>query len=195
MLLRIVLVNVLLFTSLSVRGEGRVSRPYVLPVPFELPNRNERAEQCWVRIEDADIIETVSTFCDLTHEFLLSFIPEYNSRKMGEDGVEVSPWNEELRAYNVPQPPKVASTGTDQKPFLDWRETTIWDPIIRMRFYVSQTADCKLVVSNREAMTNYKVDCDKLLYFVNLRLHSGAATRINTKLVVVISVIFTLIIL
>lgn len=145
-------------------------KPYTFPIPFELPNRNDRAEQCWLRIEDVELVETVAVYCEIAHAFLSNYIHDYNTRKMTEDGVDVSLWSEKARSRDADILPPESS----QHEIKDWRVTTVLDPITRMRLYVSKNADCRLIMYSREAMTNYLAECERILYFINVRL-SGSA--------------------
>lgn len=158
------LVKILLSSIFYVAVEG-LEKPYVLPIPFDLPNRNDRADQCWLRIEDDEIIETVAVYCHIAHAFLQSHVRDYNSKKMTQDDVEVSLWREDPGSPNELDLPKVMESNGHK--IKDWKVATVKDPIMRMRLYVSLTADCHLVMYSREGMTNYKVDCAKVLYYVN----------------------------
>lgn len=140
------------------------------PVPFEFPIRNDRADQCWLRIEDVELTETLAVYCTILRAFLGYYIYDYNSRKMSEDGVDVSLWIEKPRrekdaAYG---PPDVVNG------VKNWRLTTVMDPTTQRRLYVSKNAVCRIIMYSREAMTNYVVDCETILYFVNE--HSSSAT-------------------
>lgn len=169
MLLQVI--GVTLLQALVLCSEAPVKvKPYVFPIPFELPNRNDRAEQCWLRIEDVELVETVTIYCDIAHAFLSNYIHDYNSRKMTEDGVDVSLWSEKPRSPDEDILPPESS----QNEIKDWRVTTVLDPTTRMRLYVSKSADCRLIMYSREGMTNYKTNCERILYFINVRM-SGSA--------------------
>ncbi|CAG4911737.1 unnamed protein product [Colias eurytheme] len=158
------------------------NKPYlVLPVPLQLPFRNERSEQCWLRIEDVELIETVAIYCYIAQSFLRNHIHDYNTRKMSEDDVDVSLWSEEPR----PQEDIAPKVNNQKESVIDWKITTVLDPITRMRLYVSRDAYCRIIMYSREAETNYKVDCDKILYFINSRMTNSAALRNVTKLPVI----------
>ncbi|CAF4938232.1 unnamed protein product [Pieris macdunnoughi] len=178
----------LLFTHIFLSVHGKeVDKPYVVfPVPLDLPHRNERAEQCWVRIEDNEILETVAVYCYIAQGFLKNHIYDYNSRKMTDDDIDVSLWSEEPRIPEI-NPPKTINRTSG---VVDWKITTILDPITHLRLYVTQHADCRIIMYSREAETNYKVDCDKILFFINERMTNGAQLRnIITKLPVIILIV------
>lgn len=145
------------------------ARPYaIFPVPFELPNRNDRSEQCWLRIEDFELVETVTVYCFVVQAFLRSHIHDYNTRKMQEDGVNVSLWNGEPRQDNFE-----IITANNPKAIKDWKTTTIFDPTVNRRIYVTKKAECKLIMYSREGMTNYRVDCERVLFFINNSTSGG----------------------
>lgn len=170
MLLRSILLSSLLYQLIC--GEGtEKSKPLVLPMPLELPNRNDRAEQCWLRIEDVEVTETVALYCTIAQAFFSFYIHDYNIRKMTEDAVDVSLWIEKPsgKKDNAYGPPNNNDNG-----IMDWKLTTMMDPITKSRVYVSKDADCRLLMYTREAISNYKVDCATILYFVNE--HSGSTS-------------------
>ncbi|XP_049867584.1 uncharacterized protein LOC126367853 [Pectinophora gossypiella] len=169
----------LIFIS-NVRCQGQ--KPYVFPIPFELPNRNDRADQCWLRIEDEELIETAVVYCHIAHEFLRGYIRDYNSRKMLEDDVDVSLWSELPRSQAAIPKPSETIKSNGQK-IVDWKVTTVMDPITHTRLYVSQKADCKLVMYSREGMSNYQVECARILYFVNHHMNSSAVPSAKTSLI------------
>ncbi|KPJ06228.1 hypothetical protein RR48_14670 [Papilio machaon] len=144
-------------------------------VPFDLPNRNDRATQCWLRIEDEDVIETVAIYCTIAQAFLRKYIHDYNSRKITEDDVDVSLWNEDP----LPIEDVMFRFPDKDQNIKDWKMTTVLDPITRLRIYVTQKALCKVIMYSREGVTNYKVDCDKVLYYVNDRTYSGATMSLG----------------
>lgn len=153
-----------------IRSDGTVkSKPLVLPMPLELPARNDHAEQCWLRIEDDEVTETMSMYCTIAQAFFSFYTHDYNIRKMTEDAVDVSLWMEKPsgKKDNAYGPPN------NDNDLIDWRVTTVMDPITKSRVYVSKDADCRLLMYTREAISNYKVDCATILYFVNE--HSGSA--------------------
>ncbi|XP_068630149.1 uncharacterized protein [Battus philenor] len=172
MLLRALLPVLLISMVICTKESSKNTKPYIVfPVPFDLPNRNDRATQCWLRIEDEELIETVAVYCHIAQAFVRKFIHEYNSKKMTEDDVEVSLWNEEPlpledAMYKFPE--------SGQNNIKDWKMTTVLDPTTRMRLYVTQNAVCKVIMYSREGVTNYNVDCEKILYFVNDHMNSGA---------------------
>uniref|UniRef100_A0A2H1WFK6 SFRICE_033673 n=1 Tax=Spodoptera frugiperda TaxID=7108 RepID=A0A2H1WFK6_SPOFR len=145
-------------------------KPFVFPIPFELPNRNDRSDQCWLRIEDIELVETITIYCYIAQSFLSNYIHDYNSRKMTEDAVDVSLWIEKPRRHEEDLVPPDNS----QHEIKDWRVTTVLDPTTHMRLYVTKNADCRLVMYSREGMTNYKVDCERILYYVNVRMNASA---------------------
>nr|XP_053625861.1 uncharacterized protein LOC128683861 [Plodia interpunctella] len=170
-------------TAAGVHGQATPSvkdtnpvKPYMFPIPFELPNRNDKSDQCYVRIEDVDLTETLVVKCYIAHAFLRGYIRDYNDRKMTEDDVNVSLWSERPRS----QEDTIPKIDDDPKAVKDWKTTTVMDPIMEMRIYVSQKADCRLVMYSREGMSNYKVDCAPFLYFVNDRI-SGSAVFLHSK--------------
>lgn len=174
MLITLLLTNIFLCVVTK-----EVDKIYVtFPLPLDLPHRNEKAEQCWVRIEDNEILETVAVYCYIAQAFLRNYIYDYNTRKMTEDDVDVSLWSEEPRnEENIV--PKIYQKSS----VIDWKTTTVLDPITRMRLYVSRNALCRIIMYSREAETNYKVDCDKMLFVINDRMASSAHLRkITTKL-------------
>lgn len=166
------------------------SKPYIaIPVPLEFPTRNEKAPQCYLRIEDFDIVETVSTYCHVAHAFLKEHISEYNSRKQAEDGVKVSMWSDDVLPVAVSSTPK-SLYDYKQK---HWALTTIRDPITGERIYVSQKADCHLIMYNREGTSNYRVNCEKLLSFVNESTSSCDSVHNNMFSLILIVTILLLI--
>ena len=172
MLLEVIGVVLLQALVLCTEVTAKDVKPYVFPIPFELPNRNDRADQCWLRIEDVELVETVAIYCDIAHAFLNNYIHDYNTRKMTEDGVDlsVSLWSEKPRSQDEDiMPPESSQHGIK-----DWRVTTVLDPTTHMRLYVTKNADCRLIMYSREGMTNYQVECERILYFVNVRM-SGSA--------------------
>ncbi|KPI91636.1 hypothetical protein RR46_15140 [Papilio xuthus] len=165
--------KVLYYVNDRTYSESVNTKPYaVFPIPFELPNRNDRSEQCWLRIEDMEIVDTVTVYCDIAQAFLRSYIHDYNYKKMDEDQVDVGSWNEEL-----PLQSNEIKTLSNSKNIKDWKMTTLFDPTINRRIYVSKKADCKIIMYSREGVTNYKVDCEKILYFVNSR--TSKAVKMN----------------
>ncbi|CAH2241209.1 uncharacterized protein LOC120624216 [Pararge aegeria] len=168
--------------------ETNVPKPYViLPLPLDLPNRNDRAEQCWLRIEDIELTETLAVYCHIAEAFLHYFIHEYNTRKMIEDKVDVSLWNEKPRSIeDIPVPRDDAEVRTDnENTLIDWKWTTIEDPTIHRRFYVTKKADCRLIMYSRDGMSNYQVECGKVLYFINVRMNSCAVYKGNVEIFVI----------
>ncbi|KAL0894083.1 hypothetical protein ABMA27_014129 [Loxostege sticticalis] len=151
-------------------GEAVDAKPCSFPIPLEMPNRNDRSDQCWLRIEDVELVETVTVWCYIAHGFLRNYIHDYNSRKMIEDGVDVSLWSEEPR----PQDDIVPKPLIDPKGIKDWKLTTVLDPVTHMRLYVTKNADCKIVMYSREGMSNYKVNCERVLYYINERMQGSA---------------------
>lgn len=153
----------------------------VFPVPLELPNRNDRSDQCWLRIEDVEITETLVVYCSTAHKFLSYYIHDYNNRMIKADKIDVGLWYEKPRgdkkevAYGPPG--KVQNV-------TDWRVTTVMDPTTHTRLYVSQNAICRLIMYSREGMTNYIIDCATILYFVNV--HNSAVMLSCTRLVLCI---------
>lgn len=177
------LFGVLLASSLSIAVclEPRQPKPYVFPIPFELPNRNDRAEQCWVRIEDVEYVETLAIYCYMARDFLRTYVRDYNSRKMAEDDVDVSLWNEDpIVLKELPIPKTSDVLGNNGHLIKDWKMATVLDPTTHMRLYVSQNADCHLIMYSREGMTNYRTDCEKILYYVNHHTN-GYANSQNPK--------------
>ncbi|XP_072944260.1 uncharacterized protein [Epargyreus clarus] len=159
----------------------------VFPVPFELPNRNDRSDQCWLRVEDAEVTETVTVYCYIAQAFLRNYIHDYNSNKMTEDDVDVSLWSEDPR----PQDDNMLTKSVSQKNnILDWKLTTVMDPTTRMRLYVTKQAVCRLIMYSRDGMTNYKVDCDKILYYVNNRMNDASTIQQVPKMCVITSIAF-----
>lgn len=183
---------ILLLTSIAFFNVSSVDlpknhKPYlILPFPLELPNRNDRANQCWLRIEDVELTETVTVYCHIAQAFLTSFIRDYNSRKMTEDDVDVSLWSEEPRPPDDSLMPRVGENGV-----VDWKLTTIMDPTTHRRLYVTKNALCKLIMYSREGMTNYEVNCEKILYFVNVRINSST-TCVGSKISVITLVVILL---
>lgn len=160
----------ILFSEVYQTVSGVETKPCTFPLPLELPNRNDRSDQCWLRIEDDELVETVTVFCYIAHGFLRNYIHDYNSRKMTEDKVDVSLWSEEAR----PQEDISPKSPIDPKGIKNWRLTTVLDPATHMRLYVSKNADCRLIMYTREGMSNYKMNCETILFYVNERLHGGA---------------------
>lgn len=163
-------------------------KPYMFPIPFELPNRNDRADQCWLRIEDVELVETVTIYCEIAHAFLNNYIHDYNTRKMTEDGVDlrVSLWSEKPRSEDEDiLPPEKSQHGIK-----DWRVTTVLDPTTHMRLYVTKNADCRLIMYSRQGMTNYQVDCERILYFVNVRMSGSAVFSQEQNLRLLLASIF-----
>lgn len=109
-------------------------KPFVFPIPFELPNRNDRSDQCWLRIEDVELVETITIYCYIAQSFLSNYIHDYNSRKMTEDAVDVSLWIEKPRRHEEDLVPPDNS----QHEIKDWRVTTVLDPTTHMRLYVTK---------------------------------------------------------
>lgn len=170
MLLKVLLTQLLFTVVLS---EGNVTKLFVFPVPLDLPYRNERSEQCWLRIEDLEMVETVTIYCYVAHAFLRGYIHDYNNRKMMEDDVVVTPWSDESKSqevHSMPKPLKYVGYKTTK----DWKVTTIMDTTTHIRMYVSQNADCRLVMYSREGTTNYKVNCEQILSFVNGHVSESA---------------------
>lgn len=161
--------------SIAVSPEPRQPKPYIFPIPFELPNRNDHAAQCWVRIEDVEYVQTLAMYCFMAHDFLRTYVRDYNSRKMAEDDVDVSLWNEEpIVLKELPIPKTTDIRGNNGHLIKDWKVTTVLDPITHMRLYVSKSADCHLIMYSREGMTNYKTDCEKILYYLNHHMSNDA---------------------
>ncbi|XP_041977709.1 uncharacterized protein LOC121732028 [Aricia agestis] len=158
----------LLAVILAVGGEN--DKEIRVSLPLQLPSRNDKAEQCWLRIEDVELTETLAIYCFIAQGFLRNFVHDYNNRKMLEDNVDVSLWAEEPRSAEE----IVIRDDSKSYNIVDWKLTTIKDPTTKQRLYVTKNATCRLIMISREAMTNYKVDCDKILYFVNVKL-SGAS--------------------
>lgn len=172
--------------SIAVCVEPRQTKPYVFPIPFELPTRNDRADQCWVRIEDVEYVETLVMYCYMAHDFLRTYIRDYNSRKMAEDGVDVSLWNEDpIVLKELPIPKTSDILGNNGHLMKDWKATTVLDPTTHTRLYVSQNADCHLIMYSREGMTNYKPDCEKILYYLNHHMTGDGVLR-SPKLVLLV---------
>ncbi|XP_060810924.1 uncharacterized protein LOC132904452 [Amyelois transitella] len=178
---------ILLVALVEIYGQAAPSvkekpiKPYMFPIPFELPNRNDKADQCYIRIEDVDITETLVVKCYIAHDFLRSYIHDYNAIKMTEDDVNVSLWSERPRNQEdtIPKIPE-----NDFKGVKDWKTTTVLDPITGMRLYVTQKADCRLVMYSREGMSNYNVDCAPFLYFVNDRI-SGSGVFLQGEILLI----------
>lgn len=181
--------------SIAVCLETRQPKPYVFPIPFEMPNRNERADQCWVRIEDVEYVETIAMYCYIAHDFLRTYVRDYNSRKMAEDEVDVSLWNEEpmiLKELTIPKTSDIL--GNNGHLIKDWKATTVLDPITHMRLYVSQNADCHLIMYSREGMTNYRTDCEKILYYLNHHMTGDGVLQSPKLGIFVIMSVLTIII-
>ncbi|CAG9783899.1 unnamed protein product [Diatraea saccharalis] len=185
MLLGVLLIAILLNEVYYSDGD---TKPCTFPIPLELPNRNDRSDQCWLRIEDVELTETVTLWCYIAHAFLRNYIHDYNSKKMTEDKVDVSLWSEDPRPQNDIVPKTV-----DEMGIKDWKLTTVMDPAMHMRIYVSKQADCRLIMYTREGMTNYKIDCERILYYVNERMY-GAATVSRAQGILVSVCIFLIII-
>ncbi|CAH0406375.1 unnamed protein product [Chilo suppressalis] len=170
------LLSVLLTTLLFVKvyySDGSVvdtNKPCTFPIPLELPNRNDRSDQCWLRIEDVELTETITLWCYIAHAFLKSYIHDYNAEKMTEDNVDVSLWSEVARPQE-----DIVPKNKNQKGLKDWKLTTVMDPVTHMRLYVTKEADCRLIMYTREGMMNYKIDCETILFYVNERLNGTAA--------------------
>lgn len=152
-----------------------------LAVPLEFPNRNDRADQCWLRIEDVELTETLTMYCHIVQAFLGYYIHDYNLRKMTEDGVDVSLWiekprNEKDAAYGPPD------TVNGMK---NWKVATVLDPTTKRRLYVSKNAVCRIIMYSRDGMTNYIVDCETILYFVNEHLSDATLSRGNVLVLLV----------
>ncbi|KAI5632090.1 hypothetical protein NE865_15205 [Phthorimaea operculella] len=186
------LFNLLLVVS-SLRAscaDELTTKASVFPIPFELPNRNDRSNQCWLRIEDVELVETLSIYCFLANEFLRVYIADYNSRKMQEDDVYVSLWSEKPKnneEKNITEPSDFVSSGQRIR---DWKVATVLDPTTHIRIYVTEKADCRIIMYSRDAMTNYKVDCPKVLYFLNRRTYGTAGVfSVNTSLITAVLVI------
>lgn len=179
MLLALLFINILCFVTIKCQELPKKTKPYlVLPFPLELPNRNDRSEQCWLRIEDIDISETLTIYCHIAQAFLHNYIHDYNTRKIMEDGIDVSLWREDPGKEIVPMPRK------NEGGVVDWKLTTIKDPVTNQRLYVTKNADCRLIMYSREGMTNYQVQCEKILYYINF--HMNSASSINNFNVLVI---------
>lgn len=150
-------------------------KPYsVIPVPLEFPNRNDRSEQCYVRIEDIMIVETISTYCDVAHEFLRHHLKEYNEKKQEEDGVEVNIFSDSLAYREQLTSPAMTEYDNIYKNIKHWKQATILDPITHLRIYVSKKAECHLIMYSRDATSNYNVDCELLLTYINESSNSCA---------------------
>lgn len=169
--------------------ETAKERPYIaLPVPFELPKRNDHSDQCWLRIEDVELIETVSVYCFIAQAFLKDHMHNYNKKKSTEDQVDLDIWTE---------PKKVEDTVTEnlgyayQKPLKDWKSTTVLDPIIHRRLYVTPKADCRIIMCSREAMSNYRVDCESILYMINDKMQNRALSSKLCSLIMVLAGLLT----
>lgn len=183
-MLLVFLIILILPEALCSEANNKPVRPYSFPIPFELPTRNDRSEQCWLRIEDLEITETVSVYCFIVHSFLRSHIRNYNSKKVAEDGVDVILWIEDPRIADeevISKPPESINA------IKDWRVTTILDPITRMRLYVTKNAQCKIILYSREAMTNYQVDCEQILYYINDKTTGNAILKRANNFVLVTS--------
>ncbi|CAG9585226.1 unnamed protein product [Danaus chrysippus] len=179
MLLLFYITLIIAFTS-----EEKIDKPYiVLPVPVEFPNRNDRADQCWLRIEDIEIIETITIDCYTAQDYVRDFIQEYNARKIIEDKADIIPWSDETRAIES----NPSSIG-NRKPnaMTDWKTVTVMDPTTHHRLYVTKNADCKLIMYSRDGMTNYKVECSNILYFINERMNSLATTLCVAKVLMIV---------
>lgn len=164
-------------------GSSVDAKPCTFPLPLELPNRNDRSDQCWVRIEDDELVETVTVLCYIAHGFLRNYIHDYNSRKITQDNVDVSLWSEEPRPQEDITPKPIGPKGIK-----DWKLTTVLDPVTSMRLYVSKNADCRLIMYSREGMSNYKINCETILYYVNERLHGSAAKYRSHVLLIIICI-------
>ncbi|CAH2086243.1 unnamed protein product [Euphydryas editha] len=186
-MLFILLLTNIAFVAVGSEDLPKNHKPYlILPFPLELPNRNERANQCWLRIEDVELTETVTVYCYIAQAFLTNFIRDYNSRKMMEDDVDVSLWIEEPRPRDDSPIPSVGENRV-----VDWKLTTIMDPTTHRRLYVTKNAVCKLIMYSREGMTNYEVDCEKVLYFINVRMNSSTIC-IGSKISVITLIVLVL---
>lgn len=186
MLLEIIICSLLHTLVLCSDRTTKNVKPYVFPIPFELPNRNDRADQCWLRIEDVELVETITVYCTIAHAFLSNYVRDYNSRKMTEDGVDVSLWIEKPRGNEEDiRPPE-----SNQHEIKDWRVTTVMDPVTRMRLYVTKDAVCRLVMYSREGMTNYQVDCERILYYFNVRMSGSAVFSKEQNLKLLLASIF-----
>lgn len=157
-------------TVLCIEQNVKELKPYSFPIPLELPFRNERANQCFLRIEDVEIIETVAVYCHIAQAFLGNYIHDYNSRKITEDGVDVSLWIE--KPVNIDE--SITPPESNPDAIKDWKVTTVMDPITHRRLYVTKNADCRLIMYSREGTTNYKINCEQILYFVNVRMNGSA---------------------
>lgn len=147
-------------------------RPYIVfPVPFELPNRNDRSDQCWLRIEDIELTETISIYCFIAHAFLKDHLYEYN-KKSSKDLVDLDFWTETRKEDETGS--RNLGYANYQKLPKTWKSTTVMDPIIHYRIYVTPKADCRIIMYNREATSNYRVDCEGILYMVNDKMPSKA---------------------
>ncbi|XP_047528163.1 uncharacterized protein LOC125064898 [Vanessa atalanta] len=183
-MLLILLISNIVFVAVNGDDSTKIHKPYVVPFPLELPTRNDRSDQCWLRIEDAEITETITVYCHIAQSFLINFIRDYNSRKMMEDTVYVSLWSEDPRPRDNNLVPN-----TSDDSIVDWKLTTIMDPTTHRRLYVTKNAECKLIMYSREGMTNYEVDCEKILYFVNVRMNSSTTSTGNKISVITFIVI------
>ncbi|XP_048479318.1 uncharacterized protein LOC125489032 [Plutella xylostella] len=150
-------------------GKENVRLNMAIPMPMQMPNRNDRADQCWLRVEDADYSDTVTLFCYIANAFLKDFFYEYNKKKSAEEGVNSDSWNIDPRDPAETTGSRNFGFVNYQKPVKDWRSTSVLDPTTHRRIYVSQKADCRIIMYSREAMSNYRVDCQKVLFFINER--------------------------
>ena len=181
LLIFIFFINILCFAAVKSQVI-KSTKPYtVLPFPLELPNRNDRSEQCWLRIEDVEISETLTIYCYLAQTFLRRYIHDYNTRKITEDGINVSLWKEDPGDEEIE-----AASSKSESDIVDWKLTTIKDPVTNQRLYVTKDATCKIIMYSREGMTNYEVQCDKILYYINFHMNRGASNIDNALVIICI---------
>lgn len=181
MLLIFTFLNILCFVAVKSQVI-KSPKPYVvLPFPLELPNRNDRSEQCWLRIEDVELSETLTVYCHLAQAFLHRYIHDYNTRKIMEDGINVSLWKEDPDVQEI-----VTAPSKSDIDIVDWKITTIKDPVTNQRLYVTKNATCKLIMYNREGMTSYEMQCDKILYYVNFHMNSSVSNIDSVNMVLTI---------
>jgi hypothetical protein len=176
----------ILFSYVHCEGSGAEQKPCSFPVPLDLPNRNDRSDQCWLRIEDVELTETVSAWCYVAHAFLRSHIADYNAQKAMEDNVDIGIWNEDPKLQDDIM---VRASKSDPKGSKDWRSTTLLDPVTQLRLYVTKNADCRLIMYTRDGMSNYKVNCEKILFYVNENL-SGKAMIFRSNIHIVMTCLF-----
>lgn len=186
MLLKVIILSSLHTIVLCIENSVKEVKPYIFPVPLELPYRNERTEQCWLRVEDVELVETVAVYCFIAQAFLDKHIHDYNSRKMTEDDVDVSLWIEKPRNPDD----YITPPDSNSHSIKDWRVTTVLDPITNRRLYVTKNADCRLIMYNREGMTNYLVDCEKILYYVNVRMNTSAIFSFGQNIKMILTGLF-----